>query len=45
MKISFETQKSFDSCRFPSTNKLAKFDFYIKESNILIEYDGIQHFE
>lgn len=43
-KIPFETQKSFDSCRFPETNRLAKFDFFVNNSYI-IEYDGIQHFD
>lgn len=40
----FEKEKSFDDCRFPDTNKLAKFDFYVN-NEYLIEYDGIQHFE
>lgn len=40
----YETQKTFDSCRFQDTNALAKFDFYVEET-YLIEYDGIQHFE
>lgn len=42
--ITFETQKSFNSCRFLDTNALAKFDFYINNQFIL-EYDGIQHFD
>lgn len=42
--IMFEAQKSFDNCRFPTTNHLAIFDFYINKK-YLIEYDGIQHFE
>lgn len=41
--IPFETQKSFESCRFPDTNYLAKFDFYVN-NKYLIEYDGEQHF-
>lgn len=43
-KISFECQKTFNSCRFIDTGALAKFDFYLQDYNILIEYDGIQHF-
>lgn len=43
-KIPFETQKSFDTCRFPDTNRAAKFDFYVN-NEYLIEYDGIQHFD
>ena len=43
--IKFETQKTFDTCRFESTNQLARFDFYLPKHNILIEYDGIQHYK
>lgn len=43
--IEYETQKSFETCRFPNTNYLAKFDFYLPDKDLLIEYDGIQHFE
>lgn len=42
--IPFETQKSFEDCRFPDTNFLAKFDFYVNKQ-YLIEYDGIQHYD
>lgn len=42
-KIPFEQQKTFDTCRFPDTNYLAKFDFWVNNS-YLIEYDGEQHF-
>ena len=39
--IRFETQKRFPECK----NKFQlKFDFYLTDLNILIEYDGIQHF-
>lgn len=44
-KIVYEKQKTFESCRFPSTNALAKFDFYLPDYNLLIEYDGEQHFK
>lgn len=44
LQIPFSTQQSFSSCRFPDTNCLAKFDFYI-DNQILLEYDGIQHSE
>lgn len=44
LNIKFETQKTFEECRFPDTNALARFDFYLNEYNILIEYDGEQHF-
>ena len=42
--IKFEKQKTFDSCRFPDTNHLGYFDFYLPDYNVLIEYDGSQHF-
>lgn len=41
--IPFEQEKTFETCRFPDTDSLARFDFYINNS-FLIEYDGIQHF-
>ena len=43
--ILFEREKTFDNCRFPKSNYKARFDFYLPDYNILIEYDGIQHFE
>ena len=42
--IAYETQKSFDDCR-GFGNRPLKFDFYIKSLNLLIEYDGVQHFK
>lgn len=42
--ITFQQQKTFDTCRFEDTNGLARFDFYLPEYNLLIEYDGQQHF-
>lgn len=43
--IIFETQKTFDNCRFLESNCLARFDFYLSEYNCLIEFDGKQHFQ
>lgn len=43
--IIFETQKTYDTCRFLDTNNLARFDFYLPQFNTIIEYDGQQHFE
>ena len=40
--INFERQKRFDDCR---NKKPLPFDFFIEPLNILIEFDGIQHFE
>jgi len=42
--IQYINQKTFDDCRNPKTGRLLKFDFYLPHKNILIEYDGNQHF-
>ena len=41
--IFYQTQKTFETCRFPDTNALARFDFYIN-NQYLLEFDGEQHF-
>ena len=43
-QIPFIAQKRFETCVFPETNRQLVFDFYLPEQNILIEYDGEQHF-
>ena len=43
--ISFVKEKTFDTCIFPKTNSHLRFDFYLLDYNILIEYDGEQHFK
>lgn len=40
--IQYERQKAFDDCRY---KKPLPFDFYLPNSNILIEYNGIQHYK
>lgn len=42
--ISFEIQKSFENLLSQKGWKY-RFDFYLPDYNLLIEYDGIQHFE
>lgn len=42
--ILFEKEKTFENCVFPKTGKKARFDFYLPDYNILIEFDGYQHF-
>ncbi len=42
LNISFVKQKTFDGCK---NIFLLKFDFYIPEFNLCIEYDGQQHFK
>lgn len=41
--IPFITEATFQTCRFPDTNALARFDFYVNNKYI-IEYDESQHF-
>lgn len=42
--IPFEKEKTFPTCKFPESNGLARFDFYVN-NQYLIEFDGIQHFK
>jgi len=42
--INFIREKTFDECRNPESGAKLKFDFYIPEKNLCIEYDGRQHF-
>ncbi len=44
-KLNFERQKTFDDLRNKKTNRLLKFDFYLPEYNVCIEYDGEYHYE
>ena len=41
--INFLSQKTFSNCLFD--NCLLRFDFYLPELNIAIEYQGKQHYE
>ena len=41
--ITYTVQKWFNDCRFATSNRPAKFDFYI-EDKYIIEFDGDQHF-
>lgn len=43
--IEYISEKMFDDCRSPKTNWKLKFDFYIPSKNLLIEFDGMQHFK
>ena len=40
--IEFERQKSFNDCKY---KRELKFDFFLPEKNMFIEYDGMQHFK
>lgn len=41
MRVKFKREKTFRGCK---DTRLLRFDFYIKEYNLCIEYDGPQHF-
>jgi very-short-patch-repair endonuclease len=41
-RIDYETQKTFDGCIY---KQKLKFDFYLPEYNMCIEFDGEQHFK
>ena len=43
--LKFTYQKTFSNCKNPKTNHKLLFDFYLPRKNILIEFDGIQHFK
>lgn len=47
LQIDFERQKKYDDCKGESKKfcKKLPYDFYLPVYNILIEYDGRQHFE
>lgn len=43
--IQYERQKTFSNLKNPKTSYPLKFDFYVSSKNLLIEYDGEQHFK
>lgn len=43
-KIEFKPQKTFEDCLSCKGNKL-RYDFYLLEENICIEFDGQQHYK
>ena len=43
-KINYSLEKTFESCLSAKGNMLP-FDFYLPDYNILIEYDGQQHYQ
>ena len=42
--ILYECSKAFSSCKNPKTEFNLYYDFYLPSENILIEYDGYQHY-
>lgn len=45
LSINFVEQKKFNECLNKKTGRVLKFDFYLPDLNLLIEYDGEQHFK
>ena len=45
LNINFEFQKRFQDCRNLKGSDMLPFDFYIEQLNVIIEYDGLHHFE
>lgn len=43
--IKYESEKYFSGCINPKTNGRLRFDFYLLDYNLCIEFDGRQHFE
>ena len=45
LHIEFEREKRFVDCKNAQDSDMLPFDFYIKSHNVIIEYDGMHHFE
>ena len=45
LELNFKQEKIFNDCINPKTNAKLRFDFYLPDHNICIEYDGKQHFK
>lgn len=43
--IKFDEQKKFETCINPKTGWKLRFDFYLPDYDMLIEFDGEQHFK
>lgn len=43
--VFYLTEYSFKDCVNPKTGKRLRFDFYLPNSNMLIEFDGEQHYK
>ena len=44
-KLKYECEKKFPDCVNPKTGGKLRYDFYVPDYNLLIEYDGIQHYQ
>ena len=45
LNISYVSEKTFEDCVNPKTNTRLRFDFYLPDYDICIEYDGEQHYQ
>lgn len=45
VEVVYFTEFKFDGCVSPTSNRKLRFDFYIPERNLLIEFHGEQHFK
>lgn len=43
--IKYKREKKFKECINPKTNKILPFDFYLPNTNLVIEYHGEQHYK
>jgi hypothetical protein len=43
MNVVYITEHTFDNCVNPLTGMCLKYDFFIPELNMLLEFDGVQH--
>ena len=43
--ISYNAQQKFEGCVNPKTGRKLYFDFYVPHKNLLIEFDGSQHYK
>lgn len=41
--IKFEREKTYTDCKLSNSNQCLRFDFYLPDYDLLIEYDGEQH--
>lgn len=45
LNVNFEQQKRFFDCRNKKGTDMLPFNFYIENKNLIIEYDGLHHYE
>lgn len=43
--IKYESQKTFPNCKNPLSGYSLRYDFYIPSKNLVLEYNGIQHYQ